>query len=479
MKKMHKKLFNYYSFAFIFFLVPFLGKTQAYTISLDIPDAPDSTIYLAHHFNGQILVSDTVLLDRSGKGVFQGDSLLDQGLYLIYLNANHFADFLLSKDQQIHIRHRFKEATPLQIEGAPETKLFNQYKQLLSDLKEKQQYFLETRKQYENNRDSVIRCNQQLEKLNNQITNFWFSESKKYPQTFYSRFLLANYIPVPKAEEIPPAIQSNDSLRWVFEYNFRKNHYWDYFDVADPRFLRTPLFKPILENFADRVLIQRPDSVVPYVLQLIERSRSNPKSFRYVTSFMLNHFAQSQVMGMDAAFVRIAENYYLNGLASWADSASLAGIARQVAFKQHNLLGMKATELKLESWENSWFSLHEQKSRFTILVFWEPDCGHCKTQLPELYNDVFLPLKNHGITLFAVNSQSNKKEWEDFINDHKLYEAIHCWDPLNQSNFRINFDVQTTPMIYLLDQDKKIIAKKIDPKTVKEILQQIIRGKGY
>ncbi len=477
MKKMHKKYWP--SFSLLFLLLAFgkSGWSQEYSISLNIPDAVDSTIYLAHHFNGQIFVDDTLKLDHSGKGTFRGDSLLDQGLYLIYLNKDHFSDFMMGNDQKFEIKHRFSKPEELAIKGSQDGELFNSYKLFLVNLKEKQQALLNKRKEIQTNNDSLKQINEELELLNQTVTGFWFSEAKKYPDLFYSKFLLSNYIPVPEEKDIPENWLKNDSLRWMYEYNFRKNHYWDYLDVADERFLRTPVLKSRLENYFDQVLLQLPDSVVPCAIGTIEKSKANPKTFRYITTFLLNHFAQSQVMGMDAAFVKIAERYYLSGQANWADSATIASIGRQVAFKQNNLLGMKAKELKMESWEGPYFSLHEVKTDYTVLVFWEPGCGHCKKQIPELYNNVYLPLKDKNITFFAVNSQSKKEEWESFINEHKLYGWIHVWDPNDLNNFRINFDVQTTPVIYILDKDKKIIAKKIDPETVKKMLEYLLSGK--
>ncbi|HCR89689.1 MAG TPA: hypothetical protein DIW50_04335, partial [Prolixibacteraceae bacterium] len=107
MKKMHKKYWLSFSIFLVLLIIGKPGWSQKYSISLTIPDAADSVIYLAHHFNGQIFVDDTVRLDLQGKGAFQGDSLLDQGLYLIYLNKDHFNDFLLGSDQQFEIKHRF------------------------------------------------------------------------------------------------------------------------------------------------------------------------------------------------------------------------------------------------------------------------------------------------------------------------------------------------------------------------------------
>ena len=474
---MHKKYWIFFSLFALFLALGKPGWSQKYSISMNIPDAADSTIYLAHHFNGQIFVDDTLQLDHSGKGTFRGDSLLDQGLYLIYLNKDHYNDFMLGSDQNFEIKHRFSKPEEFAIKGTPDGELFNSYKLFLANLKTRQQKLIDKRKEFQNNNDSLKRINAELERLNQTVSGFWFSEAKKYPGLFYSKFLLSNYIPSPEKKDIPENWLKNDSLRWVYEYNFRKNHYWDYLDVSDERFLRTPVLKPRLENFFDQVLLQQPDSVTPYAIETIEKSKANPKTFRYITTFLLNHFAQSQIMGMDAVFVKIAEQYYLSGQANWTDSTTIANIGLQVVFKRNNLFGMKAKELKMESSEGPYFSLHEVKTDYTVLVFWEPNCGHCQKQIPELYNNVYLPLKDKNITFFAVNSQSNKEEWINFINEHKLFDWINVWDPNNLNDFRINFDVQTTPMIYILDKDKKIIAKKIDPETVKKMLDHLLSGK--
>jgi thiol-disulfide isomerase/thioredoxin len=474
---MHKKYWNFFSFLLVLLMFAPTAWPQKYSISLTVPDAADSVIYLAHHFNGQIFVDDTVRLDPQGKGIFEGDSPLDQGMYLVYLNKDHFADFLLGSDQQFEIIHRFSKPEEFSVKGAQDTELFNSYRLFLSGLKVRQQELVARRKAAGDDENRLKQVHAELDELDRKVTGFWFSEAKKYPGLFYSKFLLSNYIPVLNEKDIPENWLKNDSLRWVYEYNFRKDHYWDYLDVSDERFLRTPVLKPRIESFFDKVLIQQPDSVIPYAIETIEKAKASPKSFRYITTFLLNHFAQSQVMGMDAAFVKIAEKYYLSGQANWADSATIASIGRQVVFKRNNLLGMKAKELKMESWEGPYFSLHEIKTEYTVLVFWEPDCGHCKKQIPELYNDVYLPLQDKSISYFAVNSQGKKEEWENFINEHKLYNWIHVWDPQDLNNFRINFDVQTTPIIYILDKDKKIIAKKIDPQTVKKILEHLVLGK--
>ena len=180
-------------------------------------------------------------------------------------------------------------------------------------------------------------------------------------------------------------------------------------------------------------------------------------------------------MGMDAAFVTLAKKYYLSGKASWADSTLLSNIRERVIKLQFNLLGSKAKDLKMKNIDGEMTTLHEVEAKYTVLYFWEPDCGHCKKSTPRLKTDIYDKFHDQGLEIFAVYTQDKKEEWEKFIADNNLFDFINCYDPLYQTNFRIYYDVFSTPTMYLLDKDKKIIAKRIDIDTLKDFLEHKLK----
>ena len=75
-----------------------------------------------------------------------------------------------------------------------------------------------------------------------------------------------------------------------------------------------------------------------------------------------------------------------------------------------------------------------------------------------------------GFKVFAVHTQNDKEKWENFVTEHELFDFINCWDPQNQTNFRVYYHIDSTPVMYLLDKDKKIIAKKLDIEQFADIL---------
>jgi hypothetical protein len=67
-----------------------------------------------------------------------------------------------------------------------------------------------------------------------------------------------------------------------------------------------------------------------------------------------------------------------------------------------------------------------------------------------------------GVQVFAVLTQNNKEKWMKAIRDYKIQEWTNVWDPTYSSDFRRLYDVTSTPVIYILDKNKRIIAKRMD-----------------
>ena len=54
-----------------------------------------------------------------------------------------------------------------------------------------------------------------------------------------------------------------------------------------------------------------------------------------------------------------------------------------------------------------------------------------------------------------------------------LNEFIHVYDPVHLNNLKERFDIYSTPVIYILDKDKKIKAKRLGAEQVVEMLKTL------
>ena len=458
----------------IFFLLLISANTfgQGYKINLTIGSGQNQTIKLTNYYLGNIYIKDSLQLDNNGSGIFQGDTLLPQGLYKIYLDDKNHFDFLLGADQTLSISKETFNSSDIEITGAIETEEFAKYTIFLKNLQTKG---AELSKEIESaNAQEKIKLQAEMNKLTPEIQAYWFNIKEKYPNTLLSAFLLANYVPALDISTLPPEIQQNDSSLLLARFNYQKEHFWDYFNYTDERLLYTPLYKPKLETWFTKVLYQNYDSIKPYVYKFIEDVRPNKRIFQFAVSWFLNSSINSNVMGMDALFVDLARSYYLSGQAFWTTEESMKKIRENVMFAEHNLLGMTAPDLTLENIDGEFVNLHKIQSKITIVLIYEPDCSHCKEFVPKFHDTVYQEFKNSGLKVFAIYSMDKKEEWAEFIIKHNLYDWINVWDENHLSQFKILYDGRKTPSVYILDENKKIIAKGMGVEQIEDLMNVLL-----
>ncbi len=174
-------------------------------------------------------------------------------------------------------------------------------------------------------------------------------------------------------------------------------------------------------------------------------------------------------MGMDGVFVALSEKYYLTGQAWWADQKLVEKIAERVKALKPNLIGNSAPDLWLPNPYGKYFRLSELKSKITLVYFWDPECSHCKTVTPNL-KKTYGKFKSKGLEVYAVFTQGDQPKWMDYIGKHEL-NWINVWDPTFSSNFRNLYDIYATPVIYVLDANKKIVIKRVNVETLEQYLE--------
>ncbi|TNF40755.1 MAG: redoxin domain-containing protein [Bacteroidetes bacterium] len=456
---------------FLLFFSAF-ASAEGYRINLKIDSGLNKKVKLAYYYVGNIYLKDSLQLDNSGTGVFQADTLLPQGLYKIYLDENNHFDFLLGADQEFSMQKESFVSPDIEITGAVETSEFSKYAIFMQNLQKKGAEINNKLKTASGDEKALLQT--EMGDLTRQLHEYWFRVKDEYPNTFLSAFLLANYVPAPDISTFPVEVQKNDSLLLLARFNYQKAHFWDYFDYTDERFLYTPLSKPKLETWFTKVLYQNYDSIKPEVFRFIEDVRPSKRIFQFAVSWFLNASINSNIMGMDALFVDLARTYYFSGQAFWTTEEAMKKIRENVAFAEHNLIGKIAPDLTLENIDGEFVNLHKTEAKITIVLIYEPDCSHCKEFVPHLHNDVYQQFKHKGLKVYAIYSMDKKDEWSEFLTKHNLYDWINVWDENHISQFKILYDGRKTPAVYILDENKKIIAKSITVEQIKSLMENIL-----
>jgi peroxiredoxin len=447
---------------------------DAYEIKIKFKSLKNQECYLGFEFGTQKYVTDTTQIDDKGYAIFKGDKPLDGGIYLIITKEKDFFEFILT-EPKIYLETDtgdFVKNTKVIV--SEENKVFFTYLNFMQENYEQKMEIDKSIKAYKDPADSlkIKPLKAKIDQLDTIAKYYRKDIAAKNPNSFFVKILRTLDEPAPRNKEA----SETDSAYGLYLYGFYQWHFFDNVDFSDKRFLRTPVIENKIEKYLEKLTYRHPDSIKYAAARVIEKSRANDDVFKYVLPKVFNKYASSKYMGQDAIFVYLAEKYYLSGIAYWADSAQLAKMYDRIVKVKNNLIGLKAPELIMKDTSDKYVSLTQLKSQYTVLIFWETSCGHCKKEVPRLMQICDSIGNRNYFDVYAVYIGTDLKDWKNFVKEHKL-NWVNVADPLNYSNFRMLYDIYSTPVIYILDDKKLIQAKRIAVEQVVEIINALNKDK--
>ena len=467
-----------------FFLLAGFVFSQGYKIKVKITGLSDTTLLLGHHFGNKKRVIDTFQVDAKGETTMEGDEPLKAGIYLVVTPDMNYVEMLVDEDQKFSLETDTADLLGnITVKGSDQNDKFYEYQHFMIDKRKLSQKLRDSLRSIDKNeklknkkKEKITEdIKQQLTQIDEDVKAYWQETQEKHPGWLLSVILKGmTEVEVPE----PPRDEEGNLLDSAFQYKYYKNHYFDNIDFSDSRILRTPVFEGKLKNYFQRVIVKHPDSLSVEAVKIVEKSQANEEMFKFVLPYLLNYFEKLKIMCMDKVFVTLGEEFYLSGQATWADSAWLEKLRDRVYKIKPNLCGNKAPEMRLKTIDHKFISLHRSiRAKFLIVAFWEPHCGHCKKVIPKLHNTVYQKYKDKGVECLAVYTQHDTTDWKKFVREKGITDWINAYDEYYISNFRNNYDIYSTPVIYLLDDEKKIIAKRLGVDQIDDLIDKLLKEK--
>lgn len=452
---------------------------EGYHIQIKIANTQDSMLYLAHYYGKPlptIYKADSARIGKNGTVTLDSKEPLVGGIYLILLSDKKtYFEFLLNNGDDMTITaDAAKLPDGLKFKNSPENDHFQDYVTFLKGYGDEQE---KLKKQYQNAKTAEDSASVRKKSADEatKLTKYRRDYVAAHPKTLLAAIF--NALEVPQVPEGKHYLEDGVTPDSTFAYRYYKNHYWDDFNLQDDRLIHTPIFDGKLDEYMNRLVTPYPtDSVEKECDMILHKTKGTKELFKYSLWWLTRNVENSKIMGMDEVFVYLVENYYMKGDATWLTSDELQKYIDRAMKIAPNVIGNVAPEVKLPNVVTKQDeSMLETKGKYTLLIFFSPDCGHCITEMPEIDSLYRASLKAKGLKIFAVATEGDEKKIKEFKEKHDLKDWTITWDPDHTSDFRSKYDVYSTPTIYLLDEKKIIRGKRLDHTNIGQVLEFVER----
>ena len=463
-----------YSLLLLCFSCALFAK-DGYEIRVKLENYEQKQLVLGYHFGDKQYIKDTATIDNTGWFTFKGDKELDGGMYLIItLPEKQFFQVLISKGEQ-HFSMMTDAKMPTEkckVKGSPDNELFYNYMQWLGAKRETAEKLRLEMKKDSANTKKVAEISAKLDGFDKEVKDYQLNLIAKNKSTLTAAILNASLdVEVPKFSGTEKEQQNN-------RYFWYKAHFFDHFDFADPRMIRTPVLYNRTDYYLSKLVVQHPDSLIQGVDIVMKLAKKNPETYKFYLITLLNAYAKSNIVGQDGLYVHLARNYYEKGeCGSWIEKDELDKIIKNAKDIEPTLIGKTGQDLVLEKEDGSKINLYDLKTPYTLLLFWSPNCGHCQKEMPTII-DFYKKWGGKGqVSMVAVCNEVQDKVpqcWK-YIKEHAGMDWINTSDTYLLSRYPEKYYVKSTPQVYIMDKDKKIIMKKIAAEQLDTVMEEIIK----
>ena len=453
-------------------------KQTGYEIKVTLMPFKKEYVYLGHYFGKSYPIIDSAMLDDNSQAIFKGNAPLNGGIYLVgYPRKTGFFEILVDRDQKFSVIADTARLTEgVKFENSKDNELFNEYQQQMnkrgSAVNQLQQQLKEAR-----TKDDSTRIIAVLTQADKDITDFREALIKNNAGRLLASLLVAMREPILTGNLKDPKTKEDSTA----SYQFFKSHYWDGVNFYDGRLAYTTFFEDKLDKYFNQLVVPHPDSVIKDMDWMLGYASASPEMTRFLLIKFVNKYIYQKYMWEDAVFVHLFEKYFSNKEYTWLTEKGKKTITDRAYSLMANIMGTPAADVLLPDSSNKMQALYELNADFTLVVFWDPTCGHCKEVLPRLDSFYRAKWKSEKMKIYAIarETEGTRKDWLDFVNGKKLNDWVNVFYTKAEDRTRIEggipgysqlYDVQSFPTLYLLDKDKRIVAKKLSVDQIDDIL---------
>lgn len=444
-----------------------------YQIRMKVSGLRDTTAYLGYYYGESTFIKDTARINHAGEFTFDGKQTLPQGVYFLVLNKTRVFEFVVSQDQHFLLETSTSDYVKnMKVTGDVDNKLFFENMVFNMERHKEAEPFIKVLQDSSLNENQKKDAREAFTKINDKVLAYQDRIIKEHPTTLTARLFKAN-----KPIQIPdPPVKPDGSIDSLFQLKWYREHFFDNFDLADDALIRLPrpIYQEKVNEYLDKLFAPQADTLKQALTKVINKAKKNQETYKYAVWINVLKFQNPEIMGLDAVFVHLYDTYFAKGdMNFWANEQLRKNLKDHADRLRKSLIGMKGPNLIMQDANLQPRELYNIKNKYTIIYIFDPDCGSCKKETPKLVD--FYSKKKWDVEVFAVSADTSMAKMRDYIKEMGMK-----WITVNGPRTYVGpyqdlYDANSTPTIYVLDRQKKIIGKKIPAEKLDDFLTQYER----
>ena len=396
----------FFKISCIFFLtILHFNLVSQVKIDVEIDDINDTILYLMKYKSDKTQSIIDYSSISCNKKTFKSTSNYDEGIYVLTdSKQNPLFEILIGKDQKfsLHVKDMM-DLNTYKIKGSKET---SDYFKVYSKTIHNKLYIKALESEIEYYPDNARKIDSIKIKLHDYQESMLNKDKSSFLNT-YIRFI-------------------EDS---------ETDHYFENLPLCDTRILNSRLLKNKLDDYFDNHMAnQNADVICQNIDDLISKTNDCHEVRDYILWYLYSRYFNN-----DLIYIHLCDNYF-----SKLKINNLTQNIRNEIIKRSDVLrkitiGSTSPTFSYTDDEGNKIDLSEINAQNLVLFFYKPDCQRCIRE-KRILSLIKKRQKDLTILYINISEDNHKNVSQDIINQ---------------------YDITTTPTIYVLDKNKRIIAKNI------------------
>jgi len=402
---------------------------------------------------------DTTYSDEIGNFRFQLTDGLRPGMYRVAASSGPEIDIIYNKEDIRFVFVRDEYGTYVQVIESVENMIYYDFVNLIQKNLFRLDVLSPVVTYYPKNDPFYGEVKNKVQNLREEISKRAQELTRNNPETMASHFITVEH-PV----FAPIGLNEEEQKEYL------KAHYFDHIDFSDTVLLKTSRINSMIINYLTLYQSREDDrettenNLLMALDTVLEKSVANPEMYASVVDFLLEGF---QSIGFDKGMEYISEHNQLDQFCE--NTEKLIELQGKLELISRLAIGKTAPDFSHADMNGNMIHLDDIKAEKTLLVFWAAWCPHCKELVPEL-NRIAQEYSEQQIKIIGVSVDTSLPDLQSVIDAYEIswpnIAEGKGWD----GEIPGLYGIAATPTMYLLDADKKIIAKPINKRDLKKAL---------